>query len=49
MLLADIKQFAEAEGRQLQSVLDEAMRDFVEKKKLRMYFEDQWLSSESTT
>lgn len=32
-LLADIKQIAEAEGRQLQSVLDEAMRDFVEKKR----------------
>lgn len=32
-LLSDIKQIADNEGRQLQSVLDEALRDFVEKKK----------------
>lgn len=32
-LLADVKQIAQKEGRQLQSVLDEALRDFVEKKK----------------
>lgn len=32
-ILAEIKQIASGEGRQLQSVLDEAMRDFIEKKK----------------
>ncbi len=32
-VLAEIKQIAATEGRQLQSVLDEAMRDFIEKKK----------------
>lgn len=32
-VLAEIKNIASNEGRQLQSVLDEAMRDFIEKKK----------------
>ncbi|MFT5427053.1 MAG: hypothetical protein ACI9ZT_002009 [Gammaproteobacteria bacterium] len=32
-ILAEIKQIASGEGRQLQSVLDEALRDFIEKKR----------------
>lgn len=32
-VLAELKSIASNEGRQLQSVLDEAMRDFIEKKK----------------
>lgn len=32
-ILAEVRQIAATEGRQLQSVLDEAMRDFIEKKK----------------
>ena len=32
-VLAEFKRIASVEGRQLQSLLDEAMRDFIEKKK----------------
>ncbi len=32
-VLAELRKIAEAEGRQLQSVLDEAMRDYIERKR----------------